>query len=191
MSSITTLPATSRTWDDVQAALTGGGVGKTCQCAWAVMRNAQYHATTQEERREFLRSEVESDTPPGLVAYVEGEPAGWVRVGPRTAHPRIAHSRVAASSPESMDDPTVWVVSCFSVRNEYRRRGVSAALLEAAVAYARESGARVIEGYPVDNIAKKSSSTSLFVGALSTFLDAGFTVIAEPTDTRRLVSLTL
>lgn len=191
MSLITTRPATSQTWGDVQAALTGGGVGKTCQCSWPVMRNAQYLATTPDERREFLRSQVASDTPPGLVAYVEGEPAGWVRVGPRTAHPRIVHSRVAAPSPEPMDDPTVWVVSCFSVRNEHRRKGVSAALLDAAVAYARDNGARVIEAYPVDNTAKKSSASSLFVGALSTFLDAGFDVIAAPTDTRRLVSLSL
>lgn len=133
MSLITTRPATSQTWDDVQAALTGGGVGKTCQCAWVVMRNAQYLEATPKQRREFLRSQVASETPPGLVAYVEGKPAGWVRVGPRPAHPRIVHSRVTAPSPEPMDDPTVWVVSCFSVRNEYRRKGVSAALPEAAV----------------------------------------------------------
>lgn len=191
MSPITTRPATRQTWDDVQAALTGGGAGKACQCAWAVMRNAEYLATTPDERREFLHEQVVSDTPPGLVAYVEGKPAGWVRVGPRTAHPRIMHSRVAAPSREPMDDLSVWVVSCFSVRNEYRRKGVSAALLDAAVTYARDNGARVIEAYPVDNIATKSSANSLFVGALSTFLDAGFEIIAAPTDTRRVVALAL
>lgn len=191
MSTITTRLATTQTWSDVQAALTGGGDGKTCQCTWPVMRSAQYRATSPAERREFLHSQVVSDTPPGLVAYVDGEPAGWVRVGPRTAHQRIANSRVAAPSPEPMDDPTVWVVSCFSVRNEHRRKGVSAALLDAAVAYARAEGARVLEAYPVDNTATKPSANSLFVGALSTFADAGFDVVAAPTETRRLVSLTL
>lgn len=191
MSSITTLPATSRTWDDVQAALTGGGDGKACQCAWAVMRGPQFLATTPDERREFLRGQVASDTPPGLVAYVDGDPAGWVRVGPRTAHPRIRHSRVAAPSAEPMDDPAVWAVSCFSVRTEHRRQGVSAALLDAAVVYARANGARIIEGYPVDSSVKKPTANSLFVGSLSTFLNAGFGIVAEPTPTRRLVSLVL
>lgn len=191
MSQITTQPATIETWSDVQAALTGGGDGKDCQCAWVVMRNAQYRDTPPAERRELLRHEVGSGPPPGLVGYVDGSPAGWVRVGPRTAHARIVHSRVAAPSPEPMDDPSVWVVSCFSVRKEHRRKGINTVLLDAAVAYARDSGARVVEAYPVDNTAKKSSSNSLFVGALTTFLDAGFDVIAEPTDTRRLVSLTL
>lgn len=104
-----------------------------------------------------------------------------------------AHRAQPRRHPVSRADgrPTVWVVSCFSVRNEHRRKGVSAALLEAAVAYARDNGARVIEAYPVDNTTTKSSSNSLFVGALSTFLDAGFDIIAAPTATRRLVSLSL
>ena len=191
MSLITVRPASGETWNDVQAALTGGGDGKACQCQWVVMRNPQVATSPPVERREFLHREVASDTPPGLVAYVDGQPAGWVRVGPRTAHPRIVHSRVATPSPEPMDDPDVWVVSCFSARNEHRRKGVTAVLLDAAVAYARESGARVVEAYPVDNIDKKMSANSLFVGTLSTFLDAGFRIIAEPTPARRLVSLTL
>lgn len=188
---ITTRPASEHTWDDVQAALTGGGDGKTCQCAWAVFRNAEYHGMTTDQRRDFLHGQVLSGTPPGLVAYVDREAAGWVRVGPRTTHPRVVHSRVAASSAEPMDDPSVWVVSCFSVRTEHRRKGVTAALLEAAVAYARAHGARVIEGYPVDSTGKKSSANSLFVGTLNTFVAAGFEVVAAPTASRRLVSMTL
>jgi hypothetical protein len=49
----------------------------------------------------------------------------------------------------------------------------------------------VVEGYPVDTSAKKSSSNELYHGALSTFVDAGFTEVARPAPARPIVSLTL
>lgn len=70
-------------------------------------------------------------------------------------------------------------------------RSARAALLAAAVDYARTSGARLIEAYPVDTAAVKVSSNDLFHGALSTFLTAGFAVVGELRYGRPLVSLNL
>lgn len=39
-------------------------------------------------------------------------------------------------------------ITCFLTRTGFRRRGVSRALARAAVDFARERGARAIEGYP-------------------------------------------
>ena len=69
--------------------------------------------------------------------------------------------------------------------------GVTAALLEAAVAYARANRARVLEAYPMDNLTGRLPSNELFVGALTTFLHAGFHVVAHPTAKRVVVSLDL
>jgi ribosomal protein S18 acetylase RimI-like enzyme len=192
MVQITTRPATVAEWDDVQAALTGGGDGRSCQCLWPVLTNAEWNGTSVDERRELLRGELEAGPPPGLVAYVDGEAAGWIRIGPRTAQRRTLRSRVVKNgSVEPLDDDGVWAVTCFSVRREHRRQGLNAALLDAAVAYARESGARVVEGYPIATDMTKPSTNSLFVGALSTFLAAGFREIARPTGTRVVVALDL
>ncbi|OCG73183.1 GNAT family N-acetyltransferase [Microbacterium sediminis] len=191
MVEITTRPATLREWDDVQAALTGGGDGASCQCAWPLLPNAEWRSTGVDERREMLRGELRDGPPPGLVAYVDGAPAGWVRIGPRPAQRRLARSRVVRASPEPLDDGSVWAITCFSVRREHRRLGLNAALLEAAVAYAREQGARAVEAYPIDNTAAKPATNDLYVGALTTFLAAGFTVLGRPTPTRATVSLTL
>jgi len=191
MVDITTRPATMREWDDVQAALTGGGDGRSCQCAWPMLPNAEWRTTTVDDRAELLRRELNDGPPPGLVAYVDGAPAGWVRVGPFPAQRRIVRSKVAAASPEPRDDESVWAITCFSVRKEHRRSGLNAALLDAAVAYARERGARVVEAYPIDNTSSQPSSNALFVGALSTFLAAGFAVLGRPTPTRVTVALDL
>ncbi|WP_309067339.1 GNAT family N-acetyltransferase [Microbacterium sp.] len=192
MVEITTRPATLSEWDAVQAALTGGGDGRSCQCVWPLLANREWDATTVEERQEMLHEEIQAGPPPGLVAYADGEAAGWIRIGPRPGQQRIVRSRVVKNgSSEPLDDASVWAVTCFSVRKEPRRQGINVALLDAAVAYARESGARVIEGYPIATDTTTASANSLFVGALSTYLNAGFREIARPTDKRVVVALEL
>ena len=84
MPTITIEPATPGRFDDVEHALTGGGDGRSCQCQWWTLTNAQFQETSTEEREQLLRDEVTTGPPPGLIAYVDGEAVGWVRVGPRT-----------------------------------------------------------------------------------------------------------
>lgn len=114
-----------------------------------------------------------------------------MKVSARPDQPRLAATRNLQLSPEPFEDRSVWAITCFVVRREHRGAGVSARLLEAAVADAHDNGARVIEGYPIDVAVKKTSSNELFHGALSTFLDAGFIEVARPTPSRPIVSLTL
>jgi GNAT superfamily N-acetyltransferase len=192
MSAITVLPATADRFDALESVFDGGGDGRSCQCQWWTLVNAQYNKTAKNERAQLLREETLAPVAPGLIAEVDGEAAGWVRVGPRTALPRLARSRVyAPHSPEPWSDATVWAVSCFSVRREFRGRGVTAALLADAVEFAREHGAREIEAYPIDTSVNAVRSNELFHGALSTFLHAGFTETARASPNRPIVSLKL
>lgn len=191
MPTVTIEPATSDRFDDAQHALTGGGDGRSCQCQWWTLTNAEFDKTSQDERRELLRHEMVAGPPPALIAYVDGEAAGWVRVGPRTSQVRLARTRVInESSREPFEDESVWAVSCFVVRREYRRTGLNAQLLAAAVDFARENGARIIEAYPIDTRAgTKKASNELYHGVLSTFEDAGFVEVARPKPDMAVVAL--
>jgi GNAT superfamily N-acetyltransferase len=192
MVTITTEPATTARWDDVQHALTGGGDGASCQCIWPVLSNKDWNETTTPQRTEMLRNEIETGPPPGIIAYVDGEAAGWIRIGPRTRQARIPRTRIiAAASTEPFDDETVWAVTCFVVRREHRGSGLNLELLRAAVDLARESGARLIEGYPVVTGGEEQRSNDLFHGTLGTFLEAGFTQRSELKPGRALVALEL
>ena len=72
------------------------------------------------------------------------------------------------------------------------RGGLARVLLDGAVRLARESGARVVEGYPVDVSAKaRTSSAELYHGPLSTFIAAGFREVARPRPPRPVVRLEL
>src|SRR6188474_3011922 len=140
MATITIEPATVDRFDDAQHTLTGGGDGASCQCAWWTLTNAQWQDSSSDDRQKLLHDEMAAGPPPALIAYVDGEAAGWIRVGPRTRQVRLGRTRdFTAISQEPWDDESVWAVTCFVVRREYRQQGLNARMLEAAVDYARAS----------------------------------------------------
>ncbi|MDN3496131.1 GNAT family N-acetyltransferase [Planococcus sp. APC 4015] len=193
MAEITIEPATTARFADAQHTFAGGGDGQSCQCQWWTNTASRFRDLTHAEREALLKEEVALSPPPALIAYVDEEAAGWVRVGPRTAQQRLARTKAfAANSTEPWDDPDVWAVSCFVVRKEHRGRGLNATLLDAAVDFARRRGARVVEGYPIDPQAgPHKSSNSLFHGVVSTFRAAGFREVARPRPDLAIVSLDL
>lgn len=180
MATITTELATPDRWDDVQHAITGGGDGPGCQCDWWTLTNAEFQAMTTDERRDVFENEIRTGPPPGVIAYVDGEAAGWARIGPRPAQRRIARTRnIVLSTAEPLDDDSVWAVTCFVVRKEHRGIGLASVMLQATLDLARSAGARLIEAYPIDTAQGKHPVNDLYHGTLSMFLAAGFTVSGE------------
>lgn len=114
--------------------------------------------------------------PPGVLAYEGKEVVGWAAV-----HPRADTTFATNRKIPHVDELDVWSVWCIRVRPGYRKRGISHALLEGAVRFARESGAEAIEGYPVDNRGKKVDLTMAYVGTRALFEKAGFKKVATTT----------
>ena len=192
MASVTVRPAGEVPWADVERALTGGGDGGYCWCQWFLLPRKEFDATNRDEHRDLLRSEVATVRPsPGLVGYLDDEVAGWVRVGPRVAQGRLTATRpVRAGSPEPLDAPDVWAISCLVVRREARGRGVARELVAGAVGHAAAHGARVVEAYPWDPARRRSTGpNALFVGTTGMFAANGFRVTARPTEARVVMTL--
>lgn len=141
------------------------------------MPNAEFHALHGPERPARLRHYAEEGTPPGVLAYVDGEPAGWCSVSPRASHHRLNRSRTIPT----IDDLPVWSVVCLVVRAAFRRQGLAHQLLSGAIDYARSRGAPMIEAYPVDSAAGRISSSLAYVGTTNLFEAAGFTRVAMTT----------
>ncbi len=126
-------------------------------------------------------------TTSGLVAYLDGEPVGWCAVEPRTAYFGLMRNFKVhwAGRTEDKADDTVWAVTCFVTRAGFRRRGVSYALARAAVGFARERGARALEGYPM--LVEPGQNViwgELHVGTRSIFEAAGFEEVNQPSKRR-------
>jgi GNAT superfamily N-acetyltransferase len=191
---ITIVPANEASWEHVQAVFGTRGDPARCWCQRYKMQPRESWASVGPEELRFrLRTQTdaghrESGTTSGLVAYLDGEPAGWCAVEPRTAYPRLLlKTRVPwEGRAEDKTDDSVWAVTCFVTRTGFRRRGVSTALARAAVEFARERGARALEGYPMISNPGKDLLVEHHVGTRGSFAAAGFTEVSRPT-LRRVV----
>ncbi len=179
------LPATGDRFDDAETALDSGD-GPGCQCQWWLLTNAEFQQSSRDDLTTRFHAEMHGDRSPGLIAYVDGEPAGWVRVGPRVDQARLLRTRdVTTATEEPLDADDVWSVSCFVVRTAHRGTGLMKKLLDAAVSTARTAGARVVEAYPLDPTVTKRSANQLYRGTVSMFEQAGFDVVDRPNPTAR------
>lgn len=189
---ISVVPASMASWDDLQTVFGARGAAAGCQCQrYKLAPRESFRSFPAEERADRLRQQTDSGHPQsgttsGLVAYLDGEPAGWCAVEPRSAYVGLARVfRIPwEGRDEDKEDASVWAVTCFLTRKGFRKRGVSRALAKAAADFARERGARAIEGYPI--ITKDVIIEELHVGTRSVFADAGFTEVSHPT-LRRVV----
>ena len=189
------MPANEASSDDLRTVFGTRGTTYRCQCQRYKLAPREYFAGfPTEDRAHRLQEQADCDNPrsgrtSGLVAYLDGEPVGWCAVEPRSAYGGLVrNARVPwVGREENKADDSVWAVTCFVTRAGCRRRGISRALARAAVEFARERGARALEGYPmIDEPAQGWLLGELHVGSRSVFADAGFTEVGRPT-VRRFV----
>jgi GNAT superfamily N-acetyltransferase len=187
---MTIVAAHEASWEDLVAIFGTSDPGQ-CQCQRFKVVGWIWRDSTLAERTASFRAQTACGVPnapstSGVVAYLDDEPVGWVAVEPRTAYPKLRTSRVPwTGRTEDKDDDSVWLVSCFVVRKGYRGRGITYALARAAVDFARERGARAIEGYSmITHPGKQITWGELHVGARQVFEDAGFKEVTHPTPRR-------
>lgn len=174
--SVEIFPATGERFDDVRTVLGPKSLDTpACWCLSMRLSSADPRIKGREPRArvDTLRHLCDEEIAPGVLAYVDGEVAGWCSVSPRSSYYRLVHSRVIPN----VDDEPVWSVVCFVVRAGFRRKGMAGHLLEGAVAYARENGAHIVEGYPADTGGEKIDVASAYVGVRSLFERHGFTMV--------------
>ena len=171
------LPLSPERLPDLAGLFGQGGDPKWCWCAWYRLRSVDFKSATAETNRGVLEEATSrlaaEGRGPGLIAYRDGEAIGWVSLGPRDDYQRLQHSKVLAP----VDERPTWSIVCFVVARTARRQGVASALLEAAIDYASEHGATLVEAYPADTHGERISPANAFKGTVSMFERAGFEVV--------------
>lgn len=176
-------PVTPERWGDLERLFGPSGACSGCWCMWYRITRSEWSKNSNEGNRKALKRIVDSGRVPGLLAYVDDEPAGWVSVAPREEFASLERSRVL----KRMDDRPVWSIVCFFVSRAHRRQGLSRTLVKAAVDYAADQGATLVEGYPVDRApGAKYSAAEAFAGSPATFEREGFRQTARRSP-RRLI----
>lgn len=172
-------PLTQKLWHDFEMLFGRRGACGGCWCMHWKLRGKEFTESAGDTARQMQKSIVDSKTVPGLLAYSEGYPIGWIAVEPRSAYPKLAHSRTL----KPVDDQEVWSITCFFIEKKHRHKGITVELLKAAVDYVKGRGGKIVEGYPVD-AKQEAPAPFVFTGTASAFHHAGFVEVARNSPTR-------
>jgi GNAT superfamily N-acetyltransferase len=173
-------PLTPASWADLEELfnLPGGAIVRGCGCMY-YRKSGQPPGPARADNKRELCDLVGRGVVPGLVGYLEDSPAGWISLGPRTDYLKMRRSPIM----KPVDDTEVWSVVCSYVARPYRGTGLQHKLLAAAIDFARDSGALVLEAYPVDK-PERSHDDFMFFGSRSLYEKAGFEEVVRRSATR-------
>jgi GNAT superfamily N-acetyltransferase len=179
-------PATAERWQDLEKLFGPRGAYGGCWCMWWRIARSQFSKQAGESNKQALKHIIDSGEIPGILAYANGEPVGWCSLAPREAFPSLERSRTL----KRVDDQPVWSIVCFYVARPYRGKGLMVDLLKAAIAYAKEQGATIIEGYPVESH-NNLPPVSNYMGIASAFRKAGFVEVERRSEKRPIMRYTV
>lgn len=141
-------------------------------------------------RRRFGDLAAASRHPMGVLALLDDLAVGWCACGPRSRYTAALNGRsqLLRTRPRDEDDH-VWLIASLFVDAGHRGRGITHALIAAAVEVARREGAMAVEGWP--NTSSTPPTADLFVGRERVFHALGFERVDRPTPQRSIVRLDL
>jgi hypothetical protein len=118
-------PVTPRRWPDLEALFGPRGACAGCWCMFWRLPRKDFEAGSGNFNRAAFKGIIDSGETPGLIAYHQDKPAGWICIGPRANFPVLDRSRVL----KPVDERPVWSVVCFFVARPFRRQGITVSLL--------------------------------------------------------------
>ena len=176
-------PVTPERWVDLEKLFGPRGAIGGCWCMWWRIKRVEFEQQQGDGNHEAMCSIVESGKVPGILAYSAGEPIAWCSVAPRGEFSVLDRSPVL----KRVDDQSVWSIVCFFMAKDYRHQGLSAIMLQAAVEYASQQGAHIVEGYPIEPRKDRTPDIYAFTGMAPTFKKLGFQEVARRSESRPIM----
>lgn len=176
-------PLELKRWDDFEQLFGARGACGGCWCmSWRLGRS-DFERQKGTGNKRAMKNLVKKKEQIGIIAYADGVPIGWCAVAPREAYIKLEHSRVL----KRIDDKPVWSITCFFIRKEFRRKGISVELLKGVIDYCRKKSVGIIEAYPIIPYSTSMPAAFAWTGLLASFTKAGFTVAKRWSKARPIV----
>lgn len=123
------------------------------------------------------------DQPTGMLGIYAGRAIAWCALAPREVFVKLENSRVH----KRIDDQPVWSIPCFFIAKNFRRQGVSVAMLQAIIQHARDNQIEILEAYPAIPTQDKLPDAFAWIGLYKSFERAGFQIVDQTSKNRPMV----
>lgn len=167
------LPLTKENWQDFERLFGQHGAYGGCWCMWWRLSRKEFEKNQGDGNRQAMKAVVDSNTCPGILAYMNHTPVGWCSVAPREQYHSLNRSPVL----KRIDQQEVWSIVCFYIAKEVRRKGLTRQLIQAAIGYVKDMGGSIVEAYPTDPRGRNNlAPTSSFMGLPNVYKAVGFKI---------------
>lgn len=163
-------PLKPENWENFVSLFGEHGAYEGCWCMWWRIPEKEFEEQLGDGNKNAMKELVQTGTIPGILAYVEEQPAAWCSLGPRSNFPQLHNSNLLL---EKAEDNEVWAIVCFFIGESFRRKGLMVPLIRAATEYAISQGAKIVEAYPIDPTEDLSGCKG-YTGIGSSFITAGY-----------------
>ena len=175
-------PLTLDKWNDLEQLFGENGACGGCWCMWWRLARKKFTEQLGDINRKAFKKIVKSGEIPGIIAYSKDKPVSWISIAPREQFPALERSQTL----KRIDNKPVWSIVCFFIDKSFRKKGITRLLIKNALDYAKENGANIVEGYPVEPI-KKMPDASVYTGTKSTFIKEGFVEVTRRPNKRTIM----
>jgi GNAT superfamily N-acetyltransferase len=177
-------PVTKANWDKFVALFGNRGACANCWCMFSRLKQAEFKAgKVNDVNKNRMKELIWKDKPVGVIAIYEDKPIAWCAFAPREDYLKLENSRVH----KRIDDKPVWSIPCFFIDKNFRRKGISVALLKGVIEYAGKIKIEIIEAYPTIPTVEKLPDSFVWIGLYKSFEQAGFEIVDHKSKSRPMV----
>lgn len=184
IASLTFEPLSRANWLKFEVLFGERGACGNCWCMYYRRSKADFTEGKFEEGNKLaMKALVDAGKPTGMLGLYEGQAIAWCALAPRADFIKLAKSRVH----KPFDDLAVWSIPCFFIDKQFRRAGVSVALLKAVISHAKAAHIAVLEAYPTIPTKEPLPDSFAWIGLYKSFERAGFRIVDHTSKNRPMV----
>jgi len=177
-------PLTKTNWNKFVELFGSKGACGNCWCMYFRLPKKDFvEGKKNDGNKSAIKKIVWDNKPAGITGFYKGQSIAWCAFAPREVYLKIENSRVH----KRIDDKAVWSIPCFFIQKDFRRKGVSVAILKAIIQYAKENNIGIIEAYPAIPTKDVLPDSFAWTGLYKSFERVGFKIVDRTSKNRPMV----
>lgn len=180
-------PLSKDNWEKFEELFGEKGACGNCWCMSFRLKKKDFdNGKINDMNKQAMKALVWENKPTGILAMYQNKAIAWSAFAPRKDFIKLENSRVH----KRIDDEPVWSIPCTFISKNYRRKGLSVALLKGVIEYAKEQHIRTLEAYPTIPTQEKLPDAFAWIGLYRSFERAGFRIVDRTSKNRPMVRFT-